>query len=93
MEPTSDRRFDANFVGQILLEIAHEHSLEKLLQKLIERALERPHIVCPQVWLNKRATPVRRSDPRISHRADSFQRRAVRWLHQPCGAIGAGEGV
>ena len=51
MEPTSERRFDANFVAQILLEIAHEQSLEKLLQKLVERAMERPHIVCAQVWL------------------------------------------
>ena len=45
MEPTSDRQFHANFVGPILLEIAHEHSLEEVLQKLIERSLERPHIV------------------------------------------------
>src|SRR4029453_9458874 len=51
MEPTSERRFDANFVMQILLEIAHEQSLEKLLQKIVERVMERPHMVCAQVWL------------------------------------------
>ncbi len=51
MEPTSENRFDANFVAQILLEIAHEQSLAKLLQKLAERVMERPHIVCAQVWL------------------------------------------
>jgi len=51
MEPTSERRFDANFLMQVLLEIAHEQSLEKLLQKLVERVMERPHMVCAQVWL------------------------------------------
>jgi hypothetical protein len=28
MEPTSDNRFDPNFVAQILLELAREQSLE-----------------------------------------------------------------
>jgi PAS domain S-box-containing protein len=51
MEPTSERRFDANFVGQILLQLAHEQSLEKLLQKLVESAMERPHMACVQAWL------------------------------------------
>jgi len=51
MEPTSERRFDANFAMQILLEIAHEQSLEKLLQELVERVMASPHIVCAQVWL------------------------------------------
>src|SRR5258708_6790249 len=51
MEPTSENRFDANFVMQILLGIAHEQSLEKLLQKLVERVMERPHMVCAQGWL------------------------------------------
>ena len=51
MEPTSDNRFDPNFVAQILLEIAHEQSLDKVVQKLVERVMERPHIACAQVWL------------------------------------------
>src|SRR5271166_5145126 len=51
MEPTSEGSFDANFVAQILLGIAHEQSLETLLQKLLERVMERPHMVCAQVWL------------------------------------------
>jgi PAS domain S-box-containing protein len=51
METASDNRFDANFVGQILLQLAHEQSLEKLLQKLVESVMERPHMVCVQVWL------------------------------------------
>jgi transcriptional regulator with GAF, ATPase, and Fis domain len=66
MEPTSDRRFDANFLAQILLELAHEQSLAKLLQKLIERVMERPHIICAQVWLIEKgdlcATCPRRPD-------------------------------
>ena len=51
MEPTSEKRFDANFVAQILLELAHEQSLAKLLRKLVERVMERPHIACVQAWL------------------------------------------
>lgn len=51
MESTSEARFNPNFAAQILMEIAHEHSLETLLNKLTERAMERPHIVCAQVWL------------------------------------------
>jgi PAS domain S-box-containing protein len=51
MEPTRDNRFDPNFVGQILLELAHEQSLEKVVQKLAERVMERPHIACAQIWL------------------------------------------
>ena len=51
MEPTSERRFDANFLMQLLLEIAHEQSLEQLLQKLVERVMASPHMVCAQVWL------------------------------------------
>jgi hypothetical protein len=51
MEPTSDNRFDPNFVAQILLEHAHEQSLEGVVQKLAERVMERPHIACAQVWL------------------------------------------
>ena len=51
METASDNRFDANFVGQILLQLAHEQSMEKLLQKLVESVMERPHMVCVQAWL------------------------------------------
>jgi len=51
METASDNRFDPNFVGQILLELAHEQSLEKLVRKLAERVMERPHIASAQVWL------------------------------------------
>ena len=66
MEPTSDNRFDANFVAQILLELANEQSLAKLVQKLVERVMERPHLVCVQVWLIEKgdlcATCPRRPD-------------------------------
>jgi len=48
---TSDSRFDPNFALQMLLEIAHEHSLEQLLQKLVKLAVERPYMVCVQIWL------------------------------------------
>ena len=51
MEPTTEKRFDANFAARVPLEILQEQSLEKLLQKLIERAMERPHIACVQIWL------------------------------------------
>ena len=51
MEPASDNRFDPNFVGQILLELAHEQSLEELVRKLAERVMDRPHIACAQIWL------------------------------------------
>ena len=66
MEPASDNRFDPNFVGQILLELAHEQSLEELVQKLAERVMERPHIACAQIWLIEKgdlcATCPRRPD-------------------------------
>jgi len=70
MEPTgdtrSDKRFDPNFVAQILLELAHEQSLEELVRKLAERVMERPHIACSQVWLIQKgdlcATCPRRPD-------------------------------
>ena len=51
VETTSDSRFDPNFALQMLLEIAHEHSLEQLLQKLVKLAVERPYMVCVQIWL------------------------------------------
>lgn len=51
MEPTSENRFDHHYAAQILLEMAHEHSLETLLHGLVERAMERPHMACAQVWL------------------------------------------
>lgn len=51
METTSDSRFDPNFALQMLLEIAHEHSLVQLLQKLVRLAVERPYMVCVQIWL------------------------------------------
>jgi len=57
MEPTSENRFDPNFVAQILLELAHEQSLAKLLQKLVERVMERPHIICAQAWLIEKGDP------------------------------------
>jgi hypothetical protein len=44
METASDNRFDANFVGQILLQLAHEQSMEKLLQKLVDG--KAPHGMC-----------------------------------------------
>ena len=66
MEPTSDNRFDPNFVAQILLELAHEQSLEMVVWKLAERVMERPHIACAQVWLIEKgdlcATCPRRPD-------------------------------
>ncbi|HEY9171435.1 MAG TPA: sigma 54-interacting transcriptional regulator [Verrucomicrobiae bacterium] len=51
METTSDNRFDPNFALQMLLEIAHEHSLDQLLQKLVQLAVVRPYMVCVQIWL------------------------------------------
>jgi transcriptional regulator with GAF, ATPase, and Fis domain len=51
MESASDRRFDPNLAAQLLLDIAHEHSLEQLLQKLVRRAVERPDMACAQIWL------------------------------------------
>jgi hypothetical protein len=38
MEPTSERRFDPNFLAQMLMELANEQSLERQLQKLDERS-------------------------------------------------------
>lgn len=52
MEATSDHRFDPNIALQILLEIAHEHSLDQLIQKLVNHAVEQPyHMSCLQIWL------------------------------------------
>jgi len=51
MKPADPIRFDSGYVAQVLLEIAHEHSLEKLLQKIITRAMEGRHLICAQVWL------------------------------------------
>ena len=51
MEPTSDRRFDANLGMQLLLEMAQEHSLEPLLQKILVRGVERTEFVVSQIWL------------------------------------------
>src|SRR5512143_1643235 len=51
MEAISDSRFDPNYAAQMLLDIAHEHSVEQLLQKLVCRAVERPDLACAQVWL------------------------------------------
>lgn len=51
MGPTSDNRYDPNTGLQLLLDIAHEHSLEQLLQKLVAHAAERPHMTCVQIWL------------------------------------------
>jgi transcriptional regulator with GAF, ATPase, and Fis domain len=51
VETTSDARFDPNFALQLLLDIAHEHSLEQLLQKLVNHAVERPYMSCVQIWL------------------------------------------
>ena len=52
MEPARDSRFDPNRAVQLLLEIAHEHSVEQLLQKLISRAVsDHPNLACVQVWL------------------------------------------
>ncbi len=51
VETTSDARFDPNFALQLLLDIAHEHSLEQLLQKLVQHVVQRPHISCVQIWL------------------------------------------
>lgn len=51
MESASDSRFDPNLAAQLLLDIAHEHSLEQLLQKLVLRGVERPDMACAQIWL------------------------------------------
>ncbi len=51
MESDSDSRFDPNVALQLLLDIAHEHSLEQLLQKVVSHAVQRPYMSCAQVWL------------------------------------------
>ena len=51
MELESDSRFDPNVALQLLLDIAHEHSLEQLLIKLVSHAVERPYMSCAQIWL------------------------------------------
>ncbi len=51
MESKSDSRFDPNTALQLLLDIAHEHSLEQLLHKIVSHAVQRPYISCVQVWL------------------------------------------
>jgi transcriptional regulator with GAF, ATPase, and Fis domain len=51
MESSSDSRFDPNLAVQLLLDIAHEHSLEQLLQKLVHSMVVRPDIACIQIWL------------------------------------------
>jgi transcriptional regulator with GAF, ATPase, and Fis domain len=51
MEPVSDSRFDPNVAAQILLDIAHEHSVDGLLLKLVNHAVTRPGIACVQIWL------------------------------------------
>ncbi len=52
MEPASDKRFDPLGAAQLLLEIAHEHSLEPILGKTVEHGLERTEYVFTQVWLS-----------------------------------------
>lgn len=51
MESESDSRFDPNVALQLLLDIAHEHSLEQLLHKIVSHAVERPYMSCAQIWL------------------------------------------
>ncbi|MCW5555073.1 MAG: sigma 54-interacting transcriptional regulator [Verrucomicrobiae bacterium] len=51
MESESDSRFDPNTALQLLLDIAHEHSLEQLLHKIVSHAVQRPYMSCVQVWL------------------------------------------
>ena len=54
VEATSDSRFDPNRAAQLLLDIAHEHSLENVLQKVVRSAVERPAMACAQIWLMDR---------------------------------------
>jgi len=54
MESASDSRYDPNLALQLLLDIAHEHSLDQLLQKLVSHASERPNMTCVQIWLIER---------------------------------------
>ncbi|HHY84205.1 MAG TPA: sigma 54-interacting transcriptional regulator [Verrucomicrobia bacterium] len=55
----SDSRFDPNFVTQLLLDAAQEHSVDELLRKLVMRAVERPNVVAVQVWLAETAPQAR----------------------------------
>lgn len=50
-EPLSDAFADPNRPMQILLNIAHEHSLDRLLQKVVDGAVGHPGIACTQIWL------------------------------------------
>jgi transcriptional regulator with GAF, ATPase, and Fis domain len=51
MEPANSSPFDANFATQLLLELAHEHSVDRLLQRFIRAGSERPNIAWVQIWL------------------------------------------
>jgi transcriptional regulator with GAF, ATPase, and Fis domain len=51
MGAESDSRFDPNVALQLLLDVAHEHSLDQLLQKIVSHAVRRPYMACAQVWL------------------------------------------
>ena len=51
MEPASDKRFDPLRAAQLLMEIAHEHSLEPILRKIVEHGAARTEYVFTQVWL------------------------------------------
>ncbi len=51
MEVMSDHRFDPNRAAQLLLDMAHEHSLANVLKKVVRSAVERPAMACAQIWL------------------------------------------
>ena len=51
MESERDTRFDPNVAVQLLLDVAHEHSLEQLLERLVTNAVKRPDLAFAQVWL------------------------------------------
>ncbi len=54
MESTVDSRFDPNIALQVLLDIAHEHSLDQLLNRVVSLAVRQPAIACGQIWLIER---------------------------------------
>lgn len=51
LEPLGESFIDSNKLIQLLLDLAHEHSLESLLNNLVRRAIDRPSIECAQIWL------------------------------------------
>ncbi len=51
MATESTPLFDHNYPAQLLLDIAHEHSLDHLLHKLVDTVIQHPQVAGGQIWL------------------------------------------